>query len=44
MGEYSSREALDAVLDFLQKASAMNGLRHEARYGPPRGFTKKHQR
>ena len=42
MGEYSSREALDAVLDYLQKASALNDLRLEARYGPPKGFTKKY--
>jgi hypothetical protein len=41
MGEYSSREALDAVHDYLQKASAMNALRREGRYGPPNGFAKR---
>ena len=41
MGEYSSREALDAVHDYLQKASAMNALRREGRYEPPRGFTRR---
>ena len=42
VGEYSSREELDAVYDYLQKASAMNALRREAKYGPPGGFTKKY--
>lgn len=42
MGDYSSREALDAVLDYLQKASVMNGLRREARYGPPIQYQKRH--
>lgn len=41
MGEYSSREALDAVLDYLQKASAMNDLRLAEKYGPPKGYRKK---
>lgn len=41
MGESSSREALDAVHDYLQKASAMNALRREGKYEPPRGFTKR---
>ena len=40
MGEYSSREALDAVLDYLQKASAMNDLRLAQKYGPPKEFRK----
>jgi hypothetical protein len=42
MGEYSSREALDAVLDYLQKASVMNALRREGKYGPPLEFQKRH--
>jgi hypothetical protein len=41
MSEYSSREALDAVLDYLEKASAMNDLRLAAKYGPPKEFKKK---
>ena len=41
MGEYSSREALDAVLDYLEKASAMNDLRLAGKYGPPKEFRKK---
>jgi hypothetical protein len=42
MGDYSSRESLDAVLDYLKKATEMNGLRRTSRYAPPNGFTKKH--
>ena len=42
MGDYSSREALDGVLDYLQKASVMNALRREGKYEPPLEFQKRH--